>query len=792
MKIAVIGATGKAGSLIAREARNRGHDVTAVIRPGSAPRLEYPYPVIEKDLFNLAAEDLSAFDAVINAFGTSFSKPGEEHLHYTAAEHMVKVFEKLPNVRLLTVGGAASLYRDKEGTRLVLDDINPAFKAVPEFAAKGFELIKKSNINWTYMSPPENFDAGGSRTGKYQLGSDYIIPNSYGESYGSYADFAVAAIDEAEQGKHIRKRYTIVSDSPFFQGNKQLYNLSIYPFFRRYGYMGVFNSGDAGYGNTSLYLGTRHGSYMLVDTGHKLIDFWPTFEGKKVPASLKTKSTELMVLTRFGNISMCFAEPGMLIIKGDKGMGLHFYKEMKIDVVKPRKNGAWEIVFRRLASTMFKATKGKLVVDAPWDADKMTSPITKIDVFSEEGGGFELVIEEFDKAGYLRDKYPSYEEGLSSSIEDFNSFLNTIPSFPKEYEEKREEYAYVLWSHLVGPSGKIKRPLMFMFPFMRASSWQMCQNAVALGQKDLTIPVELLLNTFDEMSPVGQMCDNYDDMWGSQPFTKPPLHGWTLKLLMRKHDLTKAIPKDKLEALYEGMGKVSNWYMNYRDDDKDGLPQFEHGHESGTDDGSIFHGHLVVESPDLASYLALMFEALGDLAGMLGKPKAEADDWYDRSKTIIKKMIDAFWTGERFIAHVNHTHEVIATDSYIYYLPIILGKRLPQDIIDKLADELGMEGELLTPYGLASEKLSSSIDFRLGGKLALGSILPPTNILISIGLLDAGKPELAKLIMQRYCKTIKDMSPALLTNPLRGTGSSYGGSWAPCAYITLAAMLNEM
>ncbi|MDR1568927.1 MAG: NAD(P)H-binding protein [Oscillospiraceae bacterium] len=794
MKIAVIGATGKAGSLIAKEARTRSHEVTAIIRPGSAGRLEYPYHVLERDLFDITPEDLAGFDVVLNAFGTSFSEPGLEQQHLTSVEHMINVFEHIPNVRLITIGGAGSLYKDKSETRRVLDDIPEAFRAVPAFAARGYELIKSSGINWTYMSPPENFDAGGVRTGKYLVGTDYVLPNSYGESYGSYADFAVAMVDEAEQGNHIRKRFTIVSDSPFFTGSKQLFNLSVYPFFRRYGYMGVFPQPmtDNTYGNTMLHLGSRHGSCILTDTGNKLIDFAPTYNGQKVPCSIKTKATELTVLTRFGNLSLCFAEPELLIIKGDKGMGMRFDKDMKIDVCKPRDKGAWELIFRRVCSTVFMPLKGEMKVYAPWDAERLTSPVVQIDVLPEADGGFELAIEDFTHAGWVRDSYPTYEEGLQSAEEDWRSFLETIPHFDSQYEEKRESFAYGLWSLLVGASGKIKRPLMFMFPTMRASTWQMCQNAVALGQIDLTIPIELLLNTLDEVSPVGQMCDNYDDMWGSQPFVKPPLHGWALKMLMKKHDLAKEIPADKLETMYDGFGRAADWYMKYRDDDHDGLPQYEHGNESGTDDGSIFKDHLIVESPDLCAFLALLFEALGDIARMLGKQASEADGWYERSNVIIQKMIDAFWDGKRFIALSSGSHEVIATDSYLYYLPIILGKRLPQEIIDKLADDLSREGELLTPYGLASEKLSSSTDIKFGGKLALGQIMPPTNILIVYGLLDAGKTELAKLIANRYCKNQKEVGPAMLVNPFRGMGGFQGGSWAPCAYILLASTLKEL
>ncbi|MDR1541682.1 MAG: NAD(P)H-binding protein [Clostridiales bacterium] len=794
MKIAVIGATGKVGSLVAREARMRGHLVTAVIRPGSAHRLEFEYPVIERDVFELAPADLQDFDAVVDAFGTPFGKPGNEHLHLTVIEYLIKVFEKLPDVRLLVVGGAGSLYENKGNPQLVLEGIAKDFRAVPEFAAKGFEKLKASGINWTYLSPPKNFDAGGVRTGKYMTGSDYVILNSSGESYGSYADYALAMVDEIEFGWKVRKRFTIVSDSPFFSDRKKLFNIAGTPFFRKGGYMGIFSPmmADDSYGQAALYLGSRHGVVLYMPS-NKLIDFFPTYNGKRLPYAVKTQATELTVQTRFGNLYFCFAEPSLLLIRGDAGMGIRFRKNMSDDYVKPRgDSGAWEAVFRRVCSAIFKPLQGKLEVDAPWDYDELTTPRVKMDMVPDEGGSILLAIEESEFAGVLREQYPSYEEALEDCGRDWNSFLETIPHFDAQLEERREEFSYVLWSHLVDACGLIKRPLMYMFGTTAASSWQMCQNAVALGRFDLSIPIELLLNTLDGQGPTGQLTDNYDDMRANRQFNKPPLHGWALKLLMKSHDLAKEISRGKLEAMYLGFGKCANWYMEYRDDDHDGIPQYEHGHESGADDPSTFKVFNIMETPDLSSYLALLFEALGDIALMLGRDGEEADDWYGKSKAIIERTIEHFWNGERFIATVSGTHEIVATDSYVYYLPIVLGKRLPQDIIDKLAEDLSVEGDFLTPYGLASERLSSSVDFKLGGKLSLGYIMPPTNILIVTGLMDAGKEDLAKLIARRYCKSTKDMGLSFLTNPLKGPPSFFGGgSWPACAYMILAGICSE-
>ena len=211
MNIGIIGAGGKAGKRIAAEAKRRGHNVTAIVR--DANKVAGPgYDVLEKDLFALTAEDLKGFDAVVSAFGLPF---GQEHekAYQKATGHLIKLFKKLPDVRLLVVGGAASLYLDDSKQKRVLETIPESFRKDPEDMAIAFADLQKSGVNYTFFSPAITFDPMGYRTGKYTLGGDVAIKNAGGESYISYADYAVAMVDEIEQGNHVRKRFTAVSDS---------------------------------------------------------------------------------------------------------------------------------------------------------------------------------------------------------------------------------------------------------------------------------------------------------------------------------------------------------------------------------------------------------------------------------------------------------------------------------------------------------------------------------------------------------------------------------------------------
>lgn len=209
MKLAIVCANGKAGKLIVKEAVSRGLDVTAIVRGANQTVAE---KVIEKDLFDLTTADLQNFDVVIDAFGawTEETLP----LHSTSLKHLCDILSGT-NTRLLIVGGAGSLYVNPEHTAVVSD--GPDFPAVflPLAKAQGKalnELRERKDVVWTFISPAGDFQADGARSGKYILGGEELTLNSKGESVISYADYAIAMIDEAVTGNHIQERISVVSE----------------------------------------------------------------------------------------------------------------------------------------------------------------------------------------------------------------------------------------------------------------------------------------------------------------------------------------------------------------------------------------------------------------------------------------------------------------------------------------------------------------------------------------------------------------------------------------------------
>ena len=207
MKIAVVCANGKAGQLIVKEALNRGLDVTAIVRGENRSAAKQ---VVVKDLFDLTTADLKGYDVVVDAFGAW--APEVLPQHSASLKHLCDILSGT-EIRLLVVGGAGSLYVNPEHSAQVMDgpDFPEMFKPLANAQGKALEeLRQRSDVKWTFVSPACDFQADGERTGKYLLGGEEVTLNERGESIISYADYAIAMVDEAVRGNHIRQRISVV------------------------------------------------------------------------------------------------------------------------------------------------------------------------------------------------------------------------------------------------------------------------------------------------------------------------------------------------------------------------------------------------------------------------------------------------------------------------------------------------------------------------------------------------------------------------------------------------------
>lgn len=207
MKIAVVCANGRVGQKVVEEAVSRGLDVKAIMRKDAQSKAQEK---VIKDLFDITYSDVADCDAVVDAFGAW--TPETLPLHSTSLEHLCNVLSGKSN-RLLIVGGAGSLYVNPEHTECVADGAGfpDAFKPLAAAMAKALgELRNRTDVRWTYISPAADFQADGERTGEYILSGEEFTLNSKGESVISYADYAIAVVDEIVSGNHINERISVL------------------------------------------------------------------------------------------------------------------------------------------------------------------------------------------------------------------------------------------------------------------------------------------------------------------------------------------------------------------------------------------------------------------------------------------------------------------------------------------------------------------------------------------------------------------------------------------------------
>ena len=202
--IALIGASGNIGSKITRELLDRGHTVTAICRNPDTMDAQEGVTTVSGDMLNpeQLAETLKGHDAVISA--APFVTNESEKLFAAVRNSGVK--------RYVMVGGAASLFND-EGVK-VWDTLQGVGIPEPVLAniaegIRAFDLLQlEDSLDWTFFSPAVMIGPG-ERTGQFRLGKDNVVADENGDSKISYDDYAIALVDELEQGNNIRGRFTI-------------------------------------------------------------------------------------------------------------------------------------------------------------------------------------------------------------------------------------------------------------------------------------------------------------------------------------------------------------------------------------------------------------------------------------------------------------------------------------------------------------------------------------------------------------------------------------------------------
>lgn len=210
MKVALIGATGFVGSALLEEMAHRGYQVTAIAR--AIDKISVKNDKIKAVAADVTdkkalADILKGNDVVLSAFNAGWSNPNIYDDFLKGSKAIQQATKDAGVKRYLVIGGGGSLYID--GKQIVDGpDFPPQFKAGATAARDYLNILKEEKeLDWTFYSPALDMYPG-ERTGKYRLGTESPVFNDKGDSELTVQDTAVAVIDELENHKFSRQRFT--------------------------------------------------------------------------------------------------------------------------------------------------------------------------------------------------------------------------------------------------------------------------------------------------------------------------------------------------------------------------------------------------------------------------------------------------------------------------------------------------------------------------------------------------------------------------------------------------------
>lgn len=554
-------------------------------------------------------------------------------------------------------------------------------------------------------------------------------------------------------------------------GTKERFDLTSLPYSGRDSRIAIFEDESS----RKLYMTFSRSPTSNVER-KTLICFAPVIDNKDILSwDYEVTPGKLTISTIKGTIEICFAGPKRLRIRGKGQASLRFYiRNLKAyENGSPKEDGSVEVIYEVLGKLLFVPLKGALRQDSLWNHKAARADDFTIDLVpSVDTGEFDAVIHEYYSNGVRDSEYPSFDQCVADAEKAFSDFCSRLGTVPKEFSDLAKKAAWTLYTSHMSPEGRMTAPATFSskIDLVRAVGWQQAIIATALkGDKESAY--EALMGLFAYQDGLGQIPNNISDVGEDYMTAGAPMQGFAINLLLKEgFDL----PKEKLEKLYEAVSGYATWWLRARSRDGSGVPMYYHPEECGWLDATIFTWGIPVKAPDLAAWLALLAEASGKLAEKLGKSQ-DAKKWFGESKRLIDLLVNEFWKDGQFVYRNARTGLEYHVNSVLRLIPIMLGTRLPKEIIDALAEDIADEKQFMCDGGVVSEKLRSK-EYLLKDTALRGGVLPVIQLLIVSGLMDAGKTELAMSIAHKACaladqKGAADSIPPFAMDP--GTGRPY-------------------
>lgn len=319
------------------------------------------------------------------------------------------------------------------------------------------------------------------------------------------------------------------------------------------------------------------------------------------------------------------------------------------------------------------AKKGTYTFDDTWELSKFHS-VTPVYEITPDAGEFELYIYDLPSDTPIPEITKSLEECVSENEAEFSAFIDSLVDVPAEWNDVKEKIAYPLW--LGHRSFEDGRKVIVKSKYNSTVANARLMSIASMAFKDPVKALDMILSCPAE-----------------------PIIGIAVERLLNENLLNDS--RGEIYRAYAALEKMARYWINERTVDKDGLSFYAYRFESGlARSPEYFKVGEPVITPDLNAYLIIVSEVLGKLANM------EYDDgvgqkWEAHSKALLKSLVYELWNGEAFVGKNAYTGELSGPDEKLSAIPVVLGKRLPQDIISKIEiGEINNEEDLLLVSGI--------------------------------------------------------------------------------------------
>ncbi len=455
---------------------------------------------------------------------------------------------------------------------------------------------------------------------------------------------------------------------------------------------------------------------------------------------------ELTAKTSKSEFSICFFEEDNLYVKG-KGDKLElnypsFEGRYIANYCYKQGEKLYLCDYRNMAHQCYSPIKGSVEIVFPRKTGAVCSDSITIRIIPDENGEFEIALEQFYTSSRVLTytDYP-YEECVQKAKADFEAWTKKLQC------ETQEDYeaAYVLWANTVPACGNFTQPAIVMSKAGMTGvwSWDNVIIALALSKYDFDLAYYQFMLPYLHMDEFGCVPDSVRDSYIDRGYVKPPIQGFLYPQFIKNNP---EFGKMKvLQKVYAGMKKNTDWWLNFRGE----TPFYLHGNDSGADNSTCFDKCECIESPELVAFLSVQCDFLSTTAEKLGY-YTDKRIYKQLADELAEKAISKYWDGERLFVRNAETQERYNGESLLPLHLLVLGNRLPKEIIAYIMKRLKNHHD--SPYGLSSEALDSPLYEEDG--YWRGPAWAPNQVIMAFALQRIGEMEFAKKIAVKYTNAL--------------------------------------